>query len=165
MWPGAKAVYSEHFEKSVRNAVEPVLAGAGYSLVELSMGRRKGSTRIAVVIYRKEGVGVDDCASLSGMLLPRLGTVPELQDVSLEVSSPGTERSLRSPSEYAIFAGRGVRILANDETEWRFGIIDRVEEGTLWLRRGKEKAGFALAGIRRARLDHSVEVEEKKDAV
>ncbi len=158
-------MYSEHFERSVRDTIEPLLSALGFSLVELTVGRRKGATRVGVVIYRKEGVGIDDCAAVSGALLPRLETLPELQDVSLEVSSPGTERSIRSPSEYTLFTGRGVRILSGDETEWRHGVIDGVDNGTLWLREGKEKHGFALAGIRRARLDHSAEVEGDKNAV
>jgi ribosome maturation factor RimP len=159
------AVYAEHFESSVRGAIEPLLAGMGFSLVELSIGRRKGATRVNVVIYRKEGVGVDDCAEVSSLLFPRLETVEGLYDLALEVSSPGIERAIRSPAEYAIFAGRGVRVLAGDETEWRCGIIDRVEDGTLWLRKGREKRGFTLSGVRKARLDHSVEVEEAKNAV
>ncbi len=150
-------MYSEHFERSVRETVEPVISALGFHLVELSLGRRKGTTRVAVVVYRKEGVGVDDCAAVSNALLPRLETLPDAADVSLEVSSPGTERVLRSPSEYDIFRGRGVRILSGEETEWRFGIIDGVEEQTLWLRHGGERRGFALAGIRRARLDDAVE--------
>ncbi len=158
-------MYTEQFEKAVRDTIEPVLTAMGFSLVDCTVGRRKGATRVAVVIYRKEGVGVEDCAAVSGALLPRLETLPEMQEVSLEVSSPGTERVLRSPAEYSLFAGRGVRILSGEETEWRRGIIDHVENGTLWLREGKESHGFALAGIRRARLDDSVEVEEGKNAV
>ena len=120
-------VYLEHFQKRVREAIEPLLAGMGLALVEMTLGRRKGTTRVCVVIYRQGGVGVDDCAEVSGMLLPRLETIDGMADVSLEVSSPGIERTLRSPAEYAIFAGRGVRILAGTETEWRGGIIERVE--------------------------------------
>jgi ribosome maturation factor RimP len=81
------------------------------------------------------------------------------------VSSPGVERTLRSPSEYRIFTGRGVRVLVGQETEWQGGIIDGVEGDTLWLRRGRQRTGFAMAEIRRARLDHSVEVEEANHAV
>ncbi len=99
------------------------------------------------------------------MLLPRLETIDGMAEVSLEVSSPGIERTLRSPSEYAIFCGRGVRVLAGTETEWQGGIIDSVEGETLWLRTGRQRKGFAIAEIRRARLDHSVEVEEAKNAV
>ena len=158
-------MYAESLEKSVREVVEPLLTGLGFSLVDLSIARLSGSTRVSVVIYRKEGVGVDECAEISGMLFPRLETIDALADPSLEVSSPGIDRSLRRPSEYGIFRGRGVRILAGDATEWTGGIIDRVEEGTLWLRKGKEIRGFAISGIRKARLDYSVEVEETKNAV
>lgn len=158
-------MFLEHFQAQVREAVEPVLAGMGLALVELSLARRKGTTAVSVVIYRQGGVGVDDCAEVSEMLLPRLETIEGMAEVSLEVSSPGIERTLRSSSEYAIFAGRGVRVLSGTETEWQGGIIDGIEGDTLWLRRGRERKGFAVAGIRRARLDHSVEVEEAKNAV
>jgi ribosome maturation factor RimP len=158
-------VYSEHFEKDVRDAVGPLLAGMGLFLVELSVGRLKGATRVNVVIHRKEGVGIDDCADVSRLLLPRLQTMEGLLDVSLEVSSPGIERTIRSQAEYEIFLGRGVRILSGTDTEWIGGIIDHVEGGALWLKKGKEKRGFALGEIRKARLDYSVEVEEAKNAV
>ncbi len=164
--PGeAEAVYAETLERAVRESVEPLLAGMGFSLVDLSIARLSGATRVGVVVYRKEGVGVDECAEISGMLFPRLETIEGLVDPSLEVSSPGIERAIRRPEEYVIFRGRGLRILAGTETEWQGGIIDGVEEGTLWLRRGKERRGFAVSGIRKARLDHSVEVEEAKNDV
>ena len=158
-------MYLDHFHQSVRDAVEPVLNGMGFAMVEMSLGRRKGSTRVSVVIYRAGGVGVDDCAEVSEMMLPRLQTIEGLTDVSLEVSSPGIERTLRDPSEYRIFSGRGVRVLAGAETEWQSGIIEGVDGDTLWLRRGRHRKGFAIPEIRRARLDYSVEVEEAKNAV
>ncbi len=158
-------MYTDQFQESVREAIDPLLAGMGYALVELAVGRRKGSTFVSVVLYRKEGVGVDDCAEVSGLLMPRLETIEGLSEVSLEVSSPGIERVIRNPREYEIFQGRGVRFLADEETEWRRGIIDHVEGETLWVRHGKDTHGFALSGIRKARLDHAVEVEEEKNAV
>ena len=158
-------MYGDRFHQGVQDAVEPVLRGMGFSLVEMNVGRRKGSTFVSVVIYRQEGVGVDDCAQVSEMLLPRLETMEGMTDVSLEVSSPGIERALRSPAEYRIFQGKGVRVLAGAETEWQAGLIDAVEGDTLWLRRGRERKGFAIPEIRRARLDHTVEIEEAKNAV
>jgi len=160
-----KALYSERIDGNVRDAIEPLLSGMGFSLVDLSIGRLSGSTRVSIVIYRREGVGVDECAEVSSLLFPRLEATEGLPDVSLEVSSPGIERVLRSPAEYQIFVGRGVRILAGTESEWIRGIIDRVDAGTVWLRSGGSTRGFALSGIRKARLDYSVEVEEEKNAV
>jgi ribosome maturation factor RimP len=156
---------SGRVDAEIRQAVEPVLAGMGFSLVELSVGRLKGSTRVAVILYRKEGVGIDECAEVSRLLFPRLETLEGFADVSLEVSSPGMERQIRGPGEYAIFVGRGVRLLAGDSTQWQAGIIDGVEGDTLWLKRGRERTGVAIPGIRKARLDYSVEIEEAKNAV
>ena len=158
-------MYAEHFEAGIRGSIQPLLAGMGFSLVEITAGRRKGSTVVSLVIYRKEGVGVEQCAEVSSLVFPRLQTMEDLGDVSLEVSSPGIERFIRSPAEYLIFTGRGVRVLAADETEWFSGIIEGVEGDTLKLRKGHEMFRFALTAIRKARLDHTVEVEEAKNAV
>jgi ribosome maturation factor RimP len=162
---GGGGVYAEHFEAGIRDAIQPLLAGMGFSLVEISAGRRKGSTVVSLVIYRKEGVGVEQCAEVSSLVFPRLQTMEDLGDVSLEVSSPGIERVIRSPEEYRLFIGRGVRVLAGDETEWCAGIIEGVEGDTLKLRKGNERFSYALGAIRKARLDHIVEVEEAKNAI
>ncbi len=77
----------------------------------------------------------------------------------------GIERQIRSPAEYEIFKGRGVRVLAGNETEWIGGIIDGVESGTLWLKRGRERKGFAISVIRKARLEYSIDIEEAENAV
>ncbi len=150
-------MFAGHLEKSVREEIEPVLSGMGFALVDLSIGRLKGSTRVAVVVYRKEGVGIDECGEISRMILPRLQMVEGLADVSLEVSSPGIERTLKRPEEYQIFLGRGVRVLADGETEWVGGIIEKVQEGTLALRSGSRVTEYRISSIRKARLDHTVE--------
>lgn len=152
-------------DAEIREAIEPVLTGLGFSLVELAVGRLKGSTHVSVVLYRKEGVGIDECAEASRLLLPRLETLEGMDDVSLEVSSPGIERQIRSPAEYEIFKGRGVSVLVGDETEWIGGIIEGVEGGTLWLKQGRERKGFAISVIRKARLEYSIEIEEAENAV
>ncbi len=158
-------MYLEHFTETVRDTIQPLLSGLGFSLVELAVGRRKGSSRVSCVIYRTGGVGINECAKVSELILPRLQTIEGLADVSLEVSSPGIERTIRSPSEYGIFRGRGIRILAGDATEWLPGIIDKTDGTTLWLRRGAQTLEFAISAIRRARLDYAAEVEEADHAV
>ena len=56
---------SGRLEEEIRQAVEPILAGMGFSLVELSVGRLKGATRVTVILYRPQGVGIDECAEVS----------------------------------------------------------------------------------------------------
>ncbi len=104
---GRLLLFAESLERTVREVAEPLLAGLGYSLVELTIARLHGSTRVSVVIYRKEGVGVDECAEVSSMLFPRLETIDVLADPSLEVSSPGHRP--RSEAAIGVFHLPGTR--------------------------------------------------------
>jgi ribosome maturation factor RimP len=158
-------MYSGHVKDSVRAEIEPVLNAMGFSLVELSVARMKGATRVNVVIYRPSGVGIDECAEVSRLIYPRLETMEELPEVGLEVSSPGIERTIKSPAEYAIFRGRGIRILEGSNTEWIGGIIETAEDGVLGLKTGGESMRFPFSSIRKAKLDHSQEREGKIDAI
>jgi ribosome maturation factor RimP len=158
-------MYSGHVNETVRAEIEPVLNGMGFSLVELAIGRIKRSTRVNVVIYRPSGVGIEECAEVSRLVYPRLETIEGLSEVSLEVSSPGIERVLKSPQEYNIFQGRGVRILEGTNTEWIGGVIEAAENGVLALKTGRELKKFPFSSIRKAKLDHSQENEGKSNAV
>ena len=141
-------MYAETLDKAVREAVEPLLEGMGYSLVDLSIGRLSGVTRVSVVVYRKEGVGVDDCAEVSGMLFPRLETIEGMADVEPRGELSRDRAGIRRrPGEYAIFAGRGVRVLAGTDTEWLGGIIDSAWRATRsGCGTGGRRNGFAISG-------------------
>jgi ribosome maturation factor RimP len=147
-------MYTDRLREQVRGELEPVLAGMGYALVELSLARLHGATRALVVVHRPEGIGVEDCTEVSRAILPRLELIEELGDVSLEVSSPGIERTIKSPAEYEIFKDRGVRVLAAGETEWIGGTIEGAEQGVLRLRTASGRREFPVASVRRARLDY-----------
>jgi ribosome maturation factor RimP len=158
-------MYSEYVNKMVRNEVEPILGGMGFRLVECSVARLKGAPRVILVIYRAEGVGIDECAEVSRLVFPRLQTMEGLADAGLEVSSPGIDRTFKNVAEYSIFAGRGVRILASGETEWIGGVIEKAEKGMLELKTGGIVKSYPLDSIRRARLDHSFDKKEALKSV
>jgi ribosome maturation factor RimP len=146
-------MYGEHVQEMVMKEVEPVVNGMGFSLVELTVSRQKGATRVGVIIHRPSGVGIEECAEVSKLLFPRLETIEGLMDVSLEVSSPGIERVIKSPREYPLFQGRGIRLLAGSETEWIGGVLEKAENGVLALRSEGKLMEFPLASVRKARLD------------
>jgi ribosome maturation factor RimP len=137
----------------------------GFSLVDIGIARVKGSFKVTVVVWYPQGTGVEECSLVSQTLLPRLRMIEGLEDTGLEVSSPGIERNFKSIEEYTIFRGRGVRILSEEESDWVTGIISKVEAGVLHLETEKGMRTFALAGIRRARLDHVAEARARNNAV
>jgi ribosome maturation factor RimP len=155
-------VYADRIDQTVRAEIEPVLAAMGYSLVELSVGRRTGVTHVVVVLHRPGGVGVDQCAEVTKAIRPRLELLEGLADITLEVSSPGIERTLKDPAEYGIFQGRGVRVLPAEGGEWIGGVIEAFRDGTLVLRAPEGVREFPPGAVRRAQLDYRLDPQGPK---
>jgi ribosome maturation factor RimP len=155
-------VSADQLVETVRGEIEPMVSAMGYALVELSAGRRKGVTHVVVVLHRPGGVGVDQCAEVTRAIRPRLELVEGLGDVTLEVSSPGIERTLKDPSEYGIFRGRGVQVLPAEGSEWIGGVIEAFRDGTLVLRTPEGMREFPPGAVRRGRLDYRL---DPKDAL
>ena len=145
---------SEQFLWSV---LEPIISAGGFQCVDLQLQRNRRARRLGVIVYRADGV---DAASLETLAreirfqLPLIGDAPGngLEDVTLEVSSPGVERVLRAPREYAIFTGKAVRVLRGEATEWESAVIVAAagESVTLQFDGGEETV--PIAAMRRAQL-------------
>lgn len=150
-------VVDTFLQNTVRKEIEALIAGMGFALVELRIGRTRGLSHVSIVIYRSEGVGIDECAAVSRNVYPRLRLLEELKDISLEVTSPGIDRVFKDTCEYALFRGRGVRVLLSGTGEWTGGIIDRAERETLYLRNAGRVREIPFASIRKAKLDSAEE--------
>ncbi len=135
----------------------PIVEGAGYRLVELHAGVVKGRTHVNVVVYRPDGVGIDDCAQIHRTLLPRIELLLDDRDVALQVSSPGIARTLKQMSEFAVFRGRGVQVLLRDEG-WIGGRVASATGTSVELTTDEGARTIAFVDIQKARLDHTQEV-------
>lgn len=92
---------------------EPHLASLGLELDDLVVSGR-GPRLLRITVDRRNGVDVQTLAKASRALSRRLDEL-DLFDgsYSLEVTSPGLERSLRRPHHYAKSIGRDVTINTN----------------------------------------------------
>lgn len=127
------------------------LAGLGYELVDLESSRG-GLLRIFIDAPR--GITVEDCARVSHHLT-RAFVVEGIEYERLEVSSPGLDRPLKRPEDYARFAGQkaSVRLKLPRDGRRRFeGQVVGVEDGKVVLEIEGERQLFAFADIDRARL-------------
>ena len=140
-------------QEQIRCEVEPIVAGMGFTLVELRHSRSKNQNHVILVVYRSDGVGVNECAAISKNLYPRLELIDGLENLQLQVSSPGLDRILKSEEEYSIFRGRNVKVMLHGETEWIRGKIESVEGGELSLQTGGETRRVKMDEIRKAKLD------------
>ncbi len=89
--------------------IEPLLERLGYELVELeySAGRAHGVVRL--FIDKAGGVGVGDCERVSREVSALLDVEDPIPSAyTLEVSSPGFDRVLRTQAHFERFAGARV---------------------------------------------------------
>ncbi len=86
--------------------IEKTVTGLGYEFVDLE---RAGRGLLRVFIDKPEGIGVEDCATVSNQLT-RLFAVEGIDYDRLEVSSPGLDRPLKRVADFARFAGRDVKL-------------------------------------------------------
>jgi ribosome maturation factor RimP len=88
---------------------EPLLAQLGYELVDLEYAPGRAHAVLRVFIDRPEGVGLDDCERVSHELAALLDVEdPVPMAYTLEVSSPGLDRVLRTPAHFQRFAGERI---------------------------------------------------------
>jgi ribosome maturation factor RimP len=142
-------------EQVLLEQVKPILDAMGFILVELRLNRSRRQSHVSVVVYRSEGVGIDDCAAISRTLHPRLELLDWLPDLRLEVSSPGLDRVLKSSAEFEIFKGRGLKVWKEGADDWIVGINAGVVDGVLRLERSEGNTEIPLGLIRKAKLDAS----------
>lgn len=93
---------------------EPLLARLGYELVDLEYAPGRTHAVLRVFIDRAagdraEGVGLDDCERVSHELAALLDVEdPVPTAYTLEVSSPGLDRVLRTPAHFERFVGERI---------------------------------------------------------
>ena len=103
--------------------IRPVIEGSGLELVDVAFRRESGRRVLRVVVDREGGVDVDTIAELAEKVSRRLdveGFAPG--PYALEVSSPGIERSLKLPRDFARRVGDNVKVKMITPVEGRTNI-------------------------------------------
>ncbi len=97
---------------------EPVVQAEGFELVDLEYAKEGPRWVVRVFLFSPEGVSLEDCKTVSHALSAKFeADDPVKVAYSLEVSSPGAERVLKTEREYRIFQGRLARVTVRDPVE------------------------------------------------
>lgn len=124
----------------------------GYELVDLELANRGRLMRI--FIDKPAGIGVEDCATVSNQLT-RLLAVEGVDYDRLEVSSPGLDRPLKRPQDYARFVGERVQVKTRLPLNGRrrfVGILQKVGEAGIELDVDGELVSITFSDIDKTRL-------------
>jgi ribosome maturation factor RimP len=138
-------------ENDLESIISPLLDGLSLSLVEMSIGRHRGDVKINLVLYKDNGIGLDDLTKAQKILRPRLELEFDRDNLSMEISSPGMSRLIKSPKEYRIFTGRKMRFLLDEE--WIEGTLTSSNDEMVFIQIENEELEIPVKRIRKAKLD------------
>jgi ribosome maturation factor RimP len=136
--------------------LEPAVRGAGLELWELEYAARSNGGLLRLYIDSPQGVTVDDCAEVShavSAVLDEADPIPGFY--TLEVSSPGLDRVLRTREHFARFVGEQTRVEMKSAVAGRKRFSGRLLSATadeITLDVDGEPTTLLLAGIHKARL-------------
>jgi len=136
--------------------LEPTIERMGFELtdLELKLGGQDGLLRI--FIDKDDGIGVDDCESVSRQVSAILDVEDPLPgNYTLEVSSPGLDRTLTKPAHFQRFMGADVRVKLRFPLEGRRnfrGSLTSADEEKIEVEVDGQSHSLAIATIESARL-------------
>jgi ribosome maturation factor RimP len=136
--------------------LEPTIERLGYELtdLELKLGGRDGLVRI--FIDKDGGIEIDDCEAVSRQVSAILDVEDPLPGhYTLEVSSPGLDRTLTKPAHFQRFMGEDVRVKLRFPLDGRRnfkGALKSADEEHIEVEVDGESHSLPLATIESARL-------------
>jgi ribosome maturation factor RimP len=157
---GAMATTSPVIDR-VRRLIEPVVSDLGLDLYDLE--QRGGTIRVTVDTPpgSESGVSLDTIAVATRLISRELDhDDPVPGKYTLEVTSPGVERALRTPEHFQREIGKRIALRLSDASldERRFdGLLVAADDSTATIRIGIDADGspddrvFSLASIDRAK--------------
>ena len=136
--------------------LEPTIERLGYELadLELKLGGPDGLVRI--YIDKADGIDIEDCEVVSRQVSAILDVEDPLPgNYTLEVSSPGLDRTLTKPAHFERFMGEDVRVKLRFPLDGRRnfkGALKSVDEDNIEVEVDGESHSLPLATIESARL-------------
>ena len=136
--------------------IEPLLARLGYELVDLEFAAGRSHGVLRIFIDQPAGVGVEDCERVSrevSALMDVEDPVPTAY--TLEVSSPGFDRVLRTRPHFERFVGERVHVelkVPRDGRRRYTGQLSDVVEAGIEIEVDQQKVSVPFADIGKARL-------------
>jgi ribosome maturation factor RimP len=121
----------------IEELIRPGVEALGYELWGLDHQSQGRHTLLRVYIDSEKGIGVDDCAKGSHQISGVLDVEdPIAGEYNLEVSSPGMDRPLYTPEQYAQYIGSDINVRLRVPFDGRrkfLGRLTGIEDGDVVL--------------------------------
>lgn len=98
-------------EEKLFNLLAEPIKYKGYELIDVRFNRQNSQKTIQLYIDRPNGIGIEDCVTVNQIaqeILP--GTDLHFEDFSIEVSSPGIFRKLKTAEHFNSSTGKRIKV-------------------------------------------------------
>ncbi len=147
--------YNDNITDTVSRLAEPVLSEHDLELVEVQFRQEQIGWVLRLIIFKEGGITVGDCTRVSREINHLLDVEDVIeQKYTLEVSSPGLDRPLRSSSDFRRNKGEKVRIDIEDDggRQRLTGIVEKVDSDVVTMKIDGDTRAFPLEKIKKAKL-------------
>ena len=115
----------KNLEESLREQIEK----KGYELIEIEQHSLRKGIKMVLFIDHENGIGIDDCISVSKASEVVIDEFIDPESYELEVSSPGLDRKLVKKEDFDRFIGKTIKIKLkeklNDRKNFKGLLTDR----------------------------------------
>lgn len=122
----------EQLLEKIKTAVQPLLTELHLVLVDLVIKRKGADLAIEILLDRPQGgINLDECAEFNHRLSFIIEEAQWIKDgFTLDVSSPGLDRPLKTAEDFSRAANRSVRFLLSEPLsgKWEYvGLVQAVD--------------------------------------
>lgn len=146
----------QSLESTLEALIVPLLDEKGVELVELSITGNARRHVLRLFVDRPDGISIGECAGLSRDLADLLDTHDPINtSYTLEVSSPGLTRPIKTKRDFERALGKAVRVLAvtgHDHT----GKLTAVDDTTVTVEVKGESRCIPIEDITKANLHFEI---------
>ena len=138
-------------EERIRNLIKPFMEQSGLDLVELNCRRQGREITLKILADRPlGGITIEECSLLNRNIVKALDEEKLMgEDYSLEVSSPGLDRPLKTLNDFKRVVGAEIRFFLTTPLEGtceHVGILKEVHEDSLVVDKPKKTALVISSG-------------------
>lgn len=149
----------------IETALDPIVSSHGLELAAVELAGAGQKPIVRVFLDRSGGITLDEIAEANTWIGEAIDALGEpAGPYLLEVSSPGIERPLRKPGDFARFCGQRaeVRTLQAHDGRKRFtGTITAADDEAVTLDVDGETVRLPYDGMSRARLRVDIEFADE----
>ena len=116
-------------KKSLEQTLSEDIENNGYELIEIEQHSLRKRIKFVLYIDHDNGIGLDDCVSVSKASEMIIDEFIDPESYELEVSSPGLDRKLNKKEDFDRFIGKTIKIRLkeklNDRKNFKGLLTDR----------------------------------------